>query len=256
MHNQRSTRIIPKSLWTKIELIFPDPTMHAFQPPMDKCIGNCRECFVEKESEEHFPIQIKEWKSNIESNSTLSQIFHNNYIPTVSNTTQLNILHHNIVQGWREAYTYLLRSKKNVSNETVKQKLLQLLFPSSCSLRCNHQKTMGIPKFSDDNKQTLRSLKEANLELFSEKDCCDLVNSLAALEKILQRKFYSDTLCTNLPLATMANEEHDIVLILVEPEICNEGCMMLEEDCVKSEEEPVKNQPMDIVEVEATPKHE
>ena len=115
---------------------------------------------------------------------------------------------------------------------------------------------MGIPKFSDDNKQTLRSLKEANLELFSEKDCCDLVNSLAALEKILQRKFYSDTLRTNLPLASMANEEHDIVLILVEPEICNEGCMMLEEDCVKTEEEPVKNQPMDIVEVEATPKHE
>lgn len=100
--------------------------------------------------------------------------------------------------------------------------------------------------------------KEANLELFSEKDCSDLINSLAALEDILQRdSFYSDTSYRKkLPLATMANEEHEIVLILVEPEICNEGCMMLEEDCVKSEKEPVKDQPMDIVEVEATPKHE
>ena len=94
--------------------------------------------------------------------------------------------------------------------------------------------------------------------MFSKKDCADLLSSLAALENISKGKTsYSDnSYQTKLPLATMAKEEDDIVLVLVEPEICDEGCVMLEEENVKSEKEQVNDEPMDVVELDATPKQE
>lgn len=225
MHTQRSTRLIPKSLWTKILEVFPNAIMHEFQPPSDECIGNCRECFLDKQLEEQFPFQIKQWKSNIDDNPVLLTVFQNEYIPTIDHGNKFIILHHDQVQGWRNAYSYLQRSKKNVSNDTVRQKLLPLCPSPSSALICKeHQETVNVPDLV--LPQPVDSLRLCDLELFTEKHGTSILDSLNALQGILRGNTSSSDPEAHVISAPTATVDNDMkVLVHVEPEMCKFGCV-------------------------------
>jgi hypothetical protein len=191
MYKQRSTRIISKSLWAKIIKVFPNAIMHRYQPPSDKCIGDCKQCYKEKELEERFPAQIKEWRASIEENEVLSTIAREEYNPTISDNSMFNLLHHDLVQGWRNAVSYLKRSKKNVSNDTVRAKLLplcQLKLPQ-ISLICKEHKQSIIPDLNFDGDRCLKNCH--GVELIEESHSSALLNSLSSLEEILQNDIQS-----------------------------------------------------------------
>jgi len=226
MHNRRCARRIPKTLWTKIVEIFPKAIMHAYELPNSVCIGNCGECFLEKQAADYFPIELNEWKCNVKQNPSLLKTLQNEYSPIFKKGNgTFYILHRDEVQGWRDAYSYLVKSKKNAPSDTVRNKLLQLCPPSSSLLICEkHQKSIGLPKFSQE-RQSVIPLTECNLEAFSKEDYVTLRDSIIALGKILhESRLTPIEYCYEAPKATIWQDEEDLVLVEVEPELCTEGC--------------------------------
>lgn len=210
---------MPRSVWKQIIRVFPSAIQHEYQPPSDECIGNCRDCQREKESAELFPIKIKEWKSNINDNPLLQTILKNEYEPSIDNENRFGLFHHNQVQGWRDTYSYLSRSKKNVSMETIKAKLRQLCSSSPSLLICEEHKMTVIPNFSPN-----MNLKDGNLEWFMEEHCNTLLSSMAALRDLLQEKEDSSTSENEIkpPLALVDGDQK---LVYVEPDHCVNGCV-------------------------------
>jgi hypothetical protein len=224
MHNRRSTRIIPKSLWTKIVKVFPSAIMHKYQPPSDKCIGDCKECYLEKESAERFPIQIKEWKSSVEDNELLLSIAQEDYTITISDQSAFSLFHHDQVQGFRDAFFYLKRSKKNVSTDTVRARLLELCSFSQTSLICEQHQQSIIPNFAKDDT-CLKTCR--GVELIEKRHSSALLNSISSLQEIIQNNQLDSVVAVRQKPPTVIVDE-DQNLIQIVPNRCSECCGCLE----------------------------
>ena len=231
MHNKRSSLIVPMSLWAKIIKIFPDAIRHNFLPSSDDRIGNCRECFGEKVADERFPVKIKNWRDSIDKNPVLLQIFRDDDdVATPQENELLRLLHRKQVQGWRDCYSYLLRSKKNVSNQTVRQRLVQLCGPESSLLVCEkHQKAIGIPPLQlvKDWHHIVEGLKQCDIEMLTEERYYPLAKSIADLQNIL---FENDEPLdidgiVEAPTVKITEAKNDHVLVQIQPESCDQGCV-------------------------------
>jgi hypothetical protein len=186
---------------------------------------------MEKDEEDLFPIRLNGWKSNIKQTPTLMAIVQNQYSPTTDKGNDLRILHREEVQGWRDAYSYLQKSKKNVSNNTVRERLLQLCPSSSSLLICKeHGKSIGLPSFSQSDI-SIGSLTEYNLEAFSEDDYAILMDSITFLASTIQQNATQVADRKKAPMATVQQDGEDLFLIHFEPELCDGGCVL--ESCAE-----------------------
>lgn len=260
MHNQRSSRIVPLSLWTKITKIFPNAIRHNYLPSSDDCIGNCRECYREKEVEDLFPYKIKEWKSSIDKDPALLEIFRNVYHLTAQEANVFYLLHHDQVQGWRDSYSYLLRSKKNVSNQTIRQRLIQMC-PSLISLLvCHkHKKTVGIPplQLSEDTQHNVEILKQCNVEMITEESYCALMKSITCLDEILREHDPSPDILVPIqpPMVIKSEANDDDLLIQIQPEYCHQGCVCSASK-METEREQLTVDSVDLTVSDAKPEEE
>ena len=236
MHNKRSTQIVPKIVWEHIRKVFPRAILHNYQPPSNECIGNCKDCQREKESEKQFPSKIKEWKSNIKLNPQLMLVLDNKYTPTVGND-RFGLFHREQVQGWRNACIYLSKKKRNVATQTIKAKLRQLCPSSSSLLICEEHKQTVIPNYSVD-----MNLVDLNVEWFCEDLSNALFDSMVALEDLIQEHEQASAsgIRTKPPLAFIGENQK---LVYIEPNPCNTGCVCL----VSNKEDPHKCQEMQVV---------
>ena len=196
--------------------------MHKYQPPNEKCIGNCRQCFVEKELDDRFPVDVKQWKINIDENSILMGIINGRNL-AISSGGGFSALHRDQVQGWRYCHAYLSHSRKRFSNQVVREKLLQLCpLPSSTLICAEHHMTI-IPNYSRDDQQNMGSLKECNLELLTEMEYLALLGSISDLRQILIENNES-SVAGNPTKPPRLTVNSDYVLLLAKPEICDKGC--------------------------------
>lgn len=244
MYNKKSTQIVPKSVMAKIVKVFPNAIVHNYQPPSDECIGNCRECQLEKDSAERFPHQVKEWKAKIDDSPLLLGLVREEYHPVVGDGSGFSLLHTSQVQGWRDAYKYLSRTKKNVANETVRKKLLELCPASSSLLICEEHKKTVIPNLSEENEQGAISLKDRGLELVTEEHCTALLKSINTLRDIIfqDKEHSSDAIGGMEHPVALVDQDH--TLIHIEPERCDKGCV-----CLACDKEPERENEQNEVQV-------
>lgn len=212
MHNRQSVRLISKTVWNNIIKIFPLAIPHVFERKNDIAIGNCVQCFLSKEEEMIFPQKLDEWKRDISQSASLDELLRRgkastrNYPSEIVLAMQrkpahfiLNILHHDDVQRWRDAFRVAGKSTKK-NNSIIQHELGDLLFISSesdssvrewkfrLSICEDHKMTVGIPSPSkhNDAMEWFEDLQKANFELLSVDEHTEFLSSLNLLKSILQ----------------------------------------------------------------------
>ena len=263
MNSGRSVRLVPVDVWKKVSQVFPDAISHVFEPVSEFSIGNCVQCFQEKQEESLFPDRLDEWKNKISlKDSSLSDLLlrcqttdkYRNYPLAMETFLQQSdsssetsckfsfyIVHHFDVQRWRGAVDIAIKAKKsNKKNDNPRKRLKELLFapkqssPSDRewklrSLICaEHKMTVGVPQHSSQQDVSaisswLENVKQSNLELLEEKEYRNLVDSLSSLETILHGDCSLSQKEDNLPVVSIFVKDGE-PKIIIEPRVCFCGC--------------------------------
>ena len=248
MHNRQSARLIQKKVWNNIKKMFPKTIPHVYERKDHEAIGNCAQCYFTEEEKLIFPQKLNDWKCQVTHSSSLNALLRrgkpiNRKYPSeiefgLQNkpaTFILCILHHDIVQRWRDAVHIIGKvSKKKTS--TVKQELSSLLFVSSDATlsarewKCRqiiceqHKMTVGIPLPSQhgDAKKWLEDVDKADFELLHEDEHSELRISLELLESILHCENMNALLPEQIisPPAVSMQLEEEGDTIIIKPHIC------------------------------------
>ena len=216
INSGKNVRLIPENVWQNIAKVFTTAIAHDFVSPREDRIGNCVQCYREKEKERLFPQEVTEWKSKItQTPGALSKLLRrgkqmNQFVPSseiklalqhnVADSISLFALHHTDVQRWRDSFTTIKKSlKSRKKNDSLKKQLNELLFIFSESpplgrewnfrqlTSKKHKRAVGLSSMSDkeDVKIWLDKLAESNVELLLTDEYQELLKSLSTLESIL-----------------------------------------------------------------------
>mmetsp|Transcript_20083 Transcript_20083/g.42088 ORF Transcript_20083/g.42088 Transcript_20083/m.42088 type:complete len:1210 (+) Transcript_20083:2-3631(+) len=254
MNSGKSVRLIPENVWRNIAKVFTTAIAHDFVSPREDRIGNCAECYREKEKERLFPQEVTEWTSKItQTPGALSELLKrgkrtNQFFPSseielvlqhdAGNSFSLYALHHTDVQRWRDSFTAIEKSlKSRKKNDSLKKQLNELLFVFSESsqlgrewkfrqLTCKkHKRAVGLPSLSDkeDVKNWLDKLAESNVELLLREEYQELFKSLSTLESILHGDGAA-SLNESQPPSVSIKLQKGIPKIHFVPQLCTSGC--------------------------------
>eukprot|EP00970_Alexandrium_tamarense_P013269 scaffold3306_cov287-Alexandrium_tamarense.AAC.1 len=231
MHKRGSVRLVPLEVWNKITTVFPHALVHTFESPSGTAMGNCRRCWQEKEEEGLFPAKLNEWKTNVSEDANLKKLLKRVSALDAANGGRYRVLHPLDVNRWRDAYEYVLKSRKNKCN-TVRKRLSELLEHGEKGLFgrmiCDdHKKAVGIPSHHDDDVPSwLGKVSETNIELVDETTFACLVKSLSSLQSIIYGDDEVSLNEPNPPVVTLSLEDDTSPAVSLEPEICCMGCMV------------------------------
>jgi hypothetical protein len=231
MHKRGSVRLVPLEVWNKITTVFPHALVHTFESPSGTAIGNCRRCWQEKEEEGLFPAKLNEWKTNVSEDANLKKLLKRVSALDAANGGRYRVLHPLDVNRWRDAYEYVLKSRKNKCN-AVRKRLSELLEHGEKGLFgrmiCDdHKKAVGIPSHHDDDVPSwLGKVSETNIELVDETTFACLVKSLSSLQSIIYGDDEVSLNEPNPPVVTLSLEDDTSPAVSLEPEICCMGCMV------------------------------
>jgi len=251
MNSGKSVRLIPENVWQNIAKIFTTAIAHDFVSPREDRIGNCEQCYREKEKERLFPQEVTKWKSKItQTPGALSELFKrgkqtNQFFPSEielvlqhNAVISFHALHHTDVQRWRDSFTAIEKSlKSRKKNDSLKKQLNELLFVFSESsplgrewkfkqLTCKkHGRAVGLPSVSDkeDVKNWLDKLAESNVELLLRDEYEELLKSLSTLESILHGDGTA-SLNERHPASVSIKLQKGIPKIHFVPQMCTGGC--------------------------------
>ncbi len=228
--------------------MFPTAIPHIYERKGHEAIGNCAQCYLAEEEKLAFLQKLRDWNCKVSHSDSLNALLRRGK-PSVRNypsemefgmqnkpaTFILCILHHDVVQRWRDA-VHVIGKLNNKKACTVKQELSNLLFistdatPSVREWKCRqiicekHKMTVGIPlpPQHGDAKKWLEDLYKADFELLHEDEHAELRISLELLESILCCKIDKAPLPQHIispPTVSMQFKEEGETIV-IKPHIC------------------------------------